>query len=441
MKEVYNFLNRDLNIRRHDSLIVAVSGGPDSIALLNLLVEFNKETDIHIICAHVNHNKRKENRDEAKLVRKYCDNHGITFELLEIESYGDDNFHNEARIKRYEFLRELSAKYGARYVFTAHHGDDLIETVLMRISRGSTLKGYAGFNTISKWKDIEIVRPLISVSKETILEYCHKHKLDYVNDPTNVEDMYTRNRYRKRILPFLKHEDENIHLKYLKFSKTLMEYDNYLNNEITKIKKDIYPQNVLNIEMFKTLQRLVQVKFINNILEAIYPEDLVLITDIHTNIIIDLIYSKKANSSIHLPNNIRAIKAYNNLVFIQEDESNVEYEIELDSVINLPNGHNIIKVDEGYKRSNNYLYLSSKEVKLPLFVRNRQDGDKMSLKGMLGRKKVNEIFVDAKIPTKDRNLWPVLVDADNNILWVPGVKKSKFDKQKSEFYDIILKYD
>jgi len=441
MEKVYNFLNHELGIRRHDSIIVAVSGGPDSMALLNLLVELNKETDIQIIAAHVDHNKRKGSSEDSKLIQKYCDNHGITFEYLKIDKYGDDNFHNEARTKRYEFLKNLALKYGARYVMTAHHGDDLIETILMRIGRGSTLKGYAGFSRLSKWQDMELVRPLTHVSKEEILDYCKKHKLEFITDPTNNKDIYTRNRYRKKILPFLKSENESIHLKYLKFSETLMAYDEYFNQELIKIKKDIYPQNVLNLERFKTLQRIVQIKFINNILEQLYPEDLVLITDTHTNIILDLAYSKKANSSVHLPNNIKAVKSYNNLMFMLEDQAIDDYEIELDEMINLPNGRNIIKVDEPYYKSNNLCYLSSKEVKQPLYVRNRKDGDKISIKGTLGSKKVKDIFIDEKIPINDRDSWPILLDADDNIVWVPGIKKSKFDKQKNEFYDIILKYD
>ena len=441
MKDAYASLSHDLNIARHDSLIVAVSGGPDSMALLNLLVEFNKEVTVNIICAHVNHNIRKGNDEEASFIRKYCDNNSIVFECLTIDNYGDDNFHNEARVKRYEYLSELASKYSAKYVFTAHHGDDLIETILMRISRGSTLKGYAGFEKISKWRDMTLVRPLIGVSKEEILAYLKEKGIDYINDPTNTNNVYTRNRYRKKILPFLKSEDEFVHLKYLKFSETLMAYDEYFTREIIKLKKDIYPQNILNLERFKTLQKLVQIKFINHILELIYPEDLILITDTHTNLILDLANSKKANSRIHLPNNIIAVKSYNNLVFMLEDDTDTVFEIELHEHINLPNGHNILRVDEVYKRSNNYCYLSSKEVKLPLFVRNRQNGDKMTIKGMLGRKKVNDIFIDAKIPVKNRDLWPVVCDSEGNILWIPGVKKSKFDKQKSEFYDIILKYD
>ena len=89
---------------------------------------------------------------------------------------------------------------------------------------------------------------------------------------------------------------------------------------------------------------------------------------------------------------------------------------------------------------NNICRLNSKLIKLPLYVRNRRDGDKMTVKGMLGRKKISDIFIDCKIPTKDRELWPVVCDSDDNIIWLPGLKKSKFCKEKEEKCDIILKY-
>ncbi len=106
----------------------------------------------------------------------------------------------------------------------------------------------------------------------------------------------------------------------------------------------------------------------------------------------------------------------------------------------MPNAKNIEKLTTAKENNNNYCRLSSSEVKLPLFVRNKKDGDKMQIKGMLGSRKISDIFIDSKIKLSDRNLWPVVVDSDNNIVWLPGLKKSKFDKQKDEKCDIILRY-
>src|SRR5699024_2935456 len=122
-----------------------------------------------------------------------------------------------ARLKRYNFFDELVHTYHAKYLMTAHHGDDLMETILMRLTRGSSLKGYAGFKKEYKKDNYKVVRPLITQTKQEIIEYMDNLGLKYFIDESNFSDKYTRNRYRKNILPFLKQEDPQVHHKYLKF--------------------------------------------------------------------------------------------------------------------------------------------------------------------------------------------------------------------------------
>lgn len=441
MEGVYNFLNNDLKIKYGDSLVVAVSGGPDSMALLNLLLKLKRALDLELICVHVNHNTgRIGQKEEQKFVENYCRNHGAIFETMTIEDYGDDNFHSEAHTKRYNFFEEIVKKYHSKYLFTAHHGDDLVETILMRIVRGSTLKGYSGFSKIVASDNYRIVRPLINVTKEEILKYCEENKIPYATDSSNKKDVYTRNRFRKYIVPTIKKEDKNVHQKFYKFSKTLLEYNDYIDKIVYKKINEIYPDNILNIEKFKEEEHVIQMKIIYYMLEHFYQEDLMLITDRHAEILYDLIYSRKANVTMHLPNNIHARKTYNNLVLVEDSISNTEYEIELIQYVNLPNGKNIEIVEESHEKNNFVCYLDSSEVKLPLHVRTRKDGDRMQVLGMVGRKKINDIFIDNKIKPQDRDLWPIVVDSDENIVWLPGLKKSKFDKTKQEKYDIILRY-
>jgi tRNA(Ile)-lysidine synthase len=203
VKEVYDYLIKDLGLKIGDTVVVGVSGGPDSMALLHILKEVKKETDIYIVCAHVNHNVRKESEEEKTFLEKYCDNNQIYFESMKIEEYGDDNFHNEARSKRYAYFTKIVKKFGARYLFTAHHADDLIETILMRISRGSSLKGYGGFLKRIDMGAYEIIRPFITITKDEILEYNRENKVKYVEDASNKKDKYTRNRYRNMYYLFL----------------------------------------------------------------------------------------------------------------------------------------------------------------------------------------------------------------------------------------------
>ena len=437
MEEVYNFIRKEIGLSVGDTIVVGVSGGPDSMALLYILNEFKNKMDLNIICAHVNHNKRKESEQEKIDLENYCKKNNITFEYIKVTNWGDDNFHNEARSIRYNFFEELVYNYGAKYLMTAHQGDDLIETILMRIVRGSTLKGYSGFSRIVDKGDYKIIRPLITVTKDEILKFDEKNGIQYAIDESNNEDHYTRNRYRHTVLPFLKQEEPNIHKK---FSETLLKNSNYIDSVASKEFNKVFQNGNLDIDKFKSLDPVIQTKIIYNILEKIYGDDLLIVGNAHVDLIFGLISSNKSNSVVHLPNNVIVVKSYNELTFSYDDDVNDQYEIQIDEIVNLPNGKIIEKVDETNDTSNYTIKLNSKEVTLPLYVRNRRDGDKIKLKGLNAYKKVSEIFINEKIKTSDRNSWPVVLDSKEEIVWLPGLKKSNLDKKNTEEYDIILRY-
>lgn len=430
-----------LKIKENDTVILGNSGGPDSMCLLDILLKLKKRYNLKIVCAHVNHNIRSESASEKVFLMNYCSEKDVLFESMTIERYGDDNFHNQARKIRYSFFNDLVKKYDANYLMTAHHGDDLTETILMRIVRGSTLKGYGGFEKITDFGSYKMVRPLIFVSKQDILKYDEDNNIPYVTDKSNFKGKYTRNRYRMNILPFLKSEDIKVHEKFIKFSETLEEYDNFINNEIKRVINRVYSDNKIDISKYKELDFLIQKKIIYYILEQIYKEDLMIITDKHVNLVMNLINSNRANSKICLPHNIEAVKSYNELTFTNEIKGVFDYEIELINFATLPNGHALEFVLEEDSNNNNVCRIDSSEITMPLYVRTRKFGDKMFLKKLDGYKKVKDIFIDCKVPIKDRDKWPVVVDSSNKIIWIPGLKKSKFTKQKSEKYDIILRYD
>ncbi len=144
MIESINYLKSILN--KDSIIVVGVSGGPDSMCLLHLLCELKKQLNLKIIVAHMNHKVRKQSEDEAKYVKEFSEENHLIYEYFELKDIPKSNFHSEARIIRYKFFNELINKYNANYLMTAHHGDDLIETILMRIQRGSNLKGYSGFD-------------------------------------------------------------------------------------------------------------------------------------------------------------------------------------------------------------------------------------------------------------------------------------------------------
>lgn len=440
MENVYQYLMNELNIKYGDSIVIGVSGGPDSMALLHLLIRMKKALDIQIVCAHVHHNIRKESDFEMDFLKRFCGDNDVVFEWKKIENYGDDNFHNEARSIRYYYFSKLVKKYNSKYLLTAHHVDDLVETILMRILRGSTLRGYSGFSKVIKMENYKIIRPLINITKDEIINYNKLNKIKYVHDVSNEKDIYTRNRFRKYIVPRFKKEDPNFHEKFLKFSNVLIESYKYIEKQVHLKIKNIYKEGNLNVELFLKEEKIIQMNIIYYILEQIYEDDLMLITDRHAQIIYNLILSKRSNAKVHLPNNVIFIKNYNNLTVIQNKLDYLPYEIEVIEYANLPNGMNIEVVSQTDLTNNFVCRLNKDDVNFPLHIRTRKNGDKMFVKGLLGRKKISDIFIDEKIPIQERELWPVVVDSNDVIVWLPGLKKSKFDKTKQEKYDIILKY-
>lgn len=427
----------DKTIKENEMLITATSGGPDSMALLSLLIKLSKTKKITIICAHVNHNLRKESQEEAIMVEKYANENNLIFEKMEINHY-EGNTENYARTQRYNFFEKLIKKYNATYLLTAHHGDDLTETILMRMLRGSSLKGYSGFQEITDKETYKIYRPLITKTKDELLNYVKTNNIPYAVDKTNFSEEYTRNRYRLNILPILKKENKSVHLKFLKFSETLKLYDDHINKEANEKLNKVYQNNNLNLKLFENEDELIKRKILYQILNNLYYKNISLITDNHVELILNIIESSRPNLKINLPSKVLVIKNYQNLYFTQNTEIK-PYSFTFKDKVILPNNQILIK-EETEDTSNYTIRLNSKELSLPLIVRTRQNGDKMEIKNLNGHKKIKDIFINEKISETARNSWPILTDQNNQIIWLPGLKKSKFDKQKHENYDIIIRY-
>lgn len=431
----------NFKFQANDKIVIGCSTGPDSMALVDMLLKIREEYNLYLIIAHVNHNVRKESYEEEAFLKNYCALNNIIFESMVIEEYGDDNFHNEARNIRYNFFEDVVRKYNANYLMTAHHGDDLTETILMRMVRGSSLDGYSGFKSIVQMDGYKIVRPLIIYTKRELEEYDKENGVTYFVDSSNNKDKYTRNRYRKYVLPFLKEEEENVHLKFLKFSKTLNEACKFINKVTMSAMKRCVFNNKIFIDKFLEEDEFIQKELLYNLLSEFYQDDLILINDRHIDIIMELIKSKKANVCVNLPNDVLGRKSYNEFELLRNIDIINAYEVEFDKYVMLPNNHSIELVDSINDNSNNVCRLNSKDIVLPLIVRTRKVGDRIKIKGLNGSKKVKDIFIDKKISLDLRDSWPIVVDSNGEIVWIPGIKKSKCDKKLSEDYDIILKYN
>ncbi len=405
------------------------------MALLHYLINNYKDK---IIVAHINHNVRKQSNTEELFLSNYCKDNNITFECMKITEYKENNFENEARKKRYKFYKEILTKYNSSYLFLAHHADDLMETIIMKITRGSNINGYAGIKKISYQDNYYIVRPFLDYTKQDILEYIKKYNITYYDDYTNNDITYTRNRIRHNIIPLLKKEDINIHKKFIKYSNTLNEYNDYINYEIDNIIKDIYINNTLYLDKFNIMHPFIKKNILYHILNNIYNNKENIVKDIHIKNILNLINNPKPNITINMPNNIYVTKEYNILIF--SNKYNIEnYNIKFDKKASI-NNFTIEQIENTSLNGNDICRLNSNEIRLPLYIRNKKDGDYIELLGLNKKKKIKEIFIECKIPIRQRNNYPVLVDSKNNILWLPNLKKSKFNKKINEKYDIILKY-
>ena len=423
-----------------DTIVIGCSSGPDSMALVDMLLKVREKYQLQLIIAHVNHNVRSESYDEAIYMKEYCEKHNLLFETMTIEEYGDDNFHNEARAIRYNFFETLINKYEANYLMTAHHGDDLIETILMRMVRGSNLNGYSGFKEVVEMENYKIVRPLIRYTKEELEQYDRDNNVKYFVDSSNDKDKYTRNRYRKYLMPFLKEEDSNVHHKFLKFSEELSDASRFIDKERDKALDRCLNNNVINLDKFVNEDKFIQKEILYYLLSEFYQDDLILVNDKHIDLVLNSIYSNRANSFVNLPNEVVANKSYNMLELKRETLEITSYEIEFNNYVLLPDNHIIERVTDTDDNSNNVCRLNSSDITLPLIIRTRKIGDRMMIKGLDGSKKVKDIFIDKKIKMDKRDSWPIVVDSKGKIVWIPGIKKSIFDKKKVDSYDIVLKY-
>ena len=428
-------MEQELNDINFDNyVVVGVSAGPDSMCLLNLL---EKKTNKIIVC-HINHNIREQSIIEEEYLKTYCQEHNLIFESMTIKEYKENNFENEARKIRYKYYEEILNKYNSNKLFLAHHGDDLIETILMKIERVSNIEGYAGIKRISKLKNYDIIRPLLPYTKEDIIAYNKEHNITYYIDSSNTNIDYTRNWYRHKVLPILKEKDKNIHLKFLKYSETLQEYNEYIDREINKKLSTIYQNNIINIDVLNKEDYFLKKNILYYIMNDIYNNESNIITEKHIQNILTMINSNKPNLSINMPQSKILVKEYNKLYIKKNIKEEKKYKIIFEDTTKI-DSLEIKKVSEEESDGNNICRLNSKDIKFPLYIRNRKDGDYMILKNSNYKKKIKEIFIENKLPISKRNNYPLLVDSDDKVLWIPNMKKSNLCYKKDENYDIIIK--
>lgn len=447
VEKVDDFVKQHDVLKKHSTIVVGVSGGPDSLALLYYLLEKRAEKQLEIVVAHVDHMLRgNESYEDLQFVQGLCKELGVICETLRInvsqyqQQYGM-NAQVAARECRYAFLERIMKKYDARYVALGHHGDDQVETILMRLVRGSTPKGYAGIALKRSFHNGYLIRPLLGVTKEEIVDYCNKLKVIPRIDPSNKKEVYTRNRLRKYVLPYLKEENPQMHEKFQKFSVQMQEDEAYLqelafekmNKVITK-KSD--KQISLSIPAFESMSMPLQRRGIQLILNYLYeykiPSSL---SSIHIDKVIEFFKRAQPSGSLDFPGGLKIVRTYEEcgFGFKQEIVSPFSQDLSVPGTIILPNGDKLVtEVSEDIPSNMNETVFVAKynDISYPLRIRSRENGDRMSMQGMDGTKKIKAVFIEAKVPKEKREEWPIVCDASGNIIWVPLLKRSAFATSK-----------
>ncbi len=194
-------------IKKKDKILLGISGGPDSVYLLYQFIEIRDDFKLNITCLHFNHALRPEADSEETFVKELCKKLKVRCitEKKDVKSFSKgDSLEQTARNLRFDFFLKCARECKAKKIALAHHKDDLVETVLMRLIRGSGLKGLQGFSVCSRYKSLQVMRPLINATKQDILDWLKDQKIAYCVDESNFEEKFFRNRIRLKLLPLLK---------------------------------------------------------------------------------------------------------------------------------------------------------------------------------------------------------------------------------------------
>ncbi len=216
-------------LKRNDKLLLGVSGGPDSLCLLNLFFHLKEEYRLKLVCVHFNHGLRPSADKEEAFVGKACKKLGIKFisEKKDVRKFFEgDSLEQTARNLRFDFFLKCLRQTKIKKIALAHHKDDLVETVIMRLIRGAGLRGLRGFLPKSKYKSLTVIRPLIEVNKSEILDWLSKENISYCLDESNLEEKFLRNKIRLKLFPLLKELNPNIVQNLYNLSRSIsLDYD------------------------------------------------------------------------------------------------------------------------------------------------------------------------------------------------------------------------
>lgn len=447
-------------VRDGEAVVVALSGGLDSVCLLSILLEIRKEWDLSLFAMHVHHGIRGEEADrDAEFCRELCEKKNVPFALayIDVPTLAETeglSVEEAARKGRYEALESYRSKVGADWIAVAHHREDNGETILWNLFRGSGLQGIGGMKPVNG----HIIRPLLSVSREQIETYGREKGLTWCQDSTNEGDHYTRNRIRHHILPYVEEHINRQAVEHICHTAALAaEADGYLTREagrwltengtwVDSPQGDSCRQLRLDGKQLRKEEPLLQTYVIREGWRRL--DGLTDLTAAHVERVLALLTEEQGASAhrrVALPRGMEARREYEALYLEKITESHrnrPEAEDEGQMVSLLPEKIENQKIymgeygEKSYKirvfpyvtsekiPTNRYTkWLDYDRIEKPLMIRSRQTGDYIALSGG-GRKSVKAYMVDEKIPAGSRDSIPVIASG-SHVVWIVGYRISE----------------
>lgn len=450
-----------------DIVIVGVSGGPDSLTLLYSLYYLREELDIDIVVAHLNHMIRGEEADrEAVFVEYHAKRLGLpcTVKKVDVPGYMRKKGLSPqvaAREVRYRFFESELKKNSANKIALGHTANDQAETVLMRMMRGSGMKGLTGIPPI---RDGMIIRPIIEMTRREIEDFLSVKGIEYVNDPSNLDFHYLRNKIRGDLIPVLAKDYNPKIIEILRNSAEILKDDeDYLSGYCKDIFHNLLIEEkdgivVLDASGLRDLHVALQRRVLRKGLEVL-KGDLRRISGRHISDILRLVKMKTSNRYLDLPGNITVRYIYNRLYlsshgYVQflihqypgygESIHVSEEALTIPGATSIPNLNfkfdteirDINDVDLDFNNNLKAL-LDYEKTGGSLWIRTRRAGDRFHPFGMSGSKKLKDFFIDERVPEEERDRILLLV-SDNKIIWVVGMRVSEDVRLTDETKKVLI---
>lgn len=437
LKKIAKDLIEKKIIKENLKILLGLSGGPDSIFCLCLLLKLKQMIPIEIFCAHVNYNLRgKDSVEDMEFCSNICQTYDIPFFVKDVRIEDKKGIQEKARNIRMDFFDEVMDKHDINFLALAHNRDDNIETILFNIIRGTGINGITGID------DKSILRPILNVEKETILKYLKSNKIVYRDDFSNKKTVYTRNTIRHKIIPEMKEINPSLYNAFENLSLSAKEHrkvakDNF-HNLFEEYRKDSHDKEYFVFDL-KLLSE--PVERLNIFFEMFFREELKIKEGVYRNALSELLDLKEKSSCKK-----RELKGYlfftdyDRFYILKEDRFEKYFPDFNDIKIEKPVDNECIRfetIEEEKVPEDADIYIDLKESDLifPLVLRHRKNGDRIS-----GKKLLKKIFIDEKINKLFRDRIPVLEDAQGNIIWVPGVYTRKYSKANIRLFYIGRKF-